>query len=448
MFGTRPFALLWTLLVVVHAGSISEVTPAITMNFMECATSSHDASPTRTMTCTASVTVSELPAGGYYIEYTNGDDETSTSFQPTQLTTFTTWQAPGIFTKGSAYAWYKASDGRIVRSSLIPISAFSSPPPPRPSPPPPPPIPSPPPPEPIVFDSVLCQKNRPSCPSPPPPPPPPPVDVTLSNAWCMQQESDLYKCQVEVATSSLLALITVTYDVGGCAATNSYPLSTGLSPTQSCSFSTRHFPTLSRAGALARSSSLPCSSLPISTVPATTISITPHSIGSATSSTHQALSPSTHQALSPSTHQALSPPSIKVPSSPSIKVPSSPSIEVPSSPSIEVPSSSPKEVPSSSPQEGVPASSQENLSASSQEGLPASSQEGVPASSQEGVPASSQEGLPASSQEGVAVPTPKKADPTTEAHSLKQTSLPPIDPRPPCQIMIDQVMIIIGVQSR
>ncbi|KAL6784172.1 hypothetical protein ACKKBG_A05090 [Auxenochlorella protothecoides x Auxenochlorella symbiontica] len=163
----------------------------------------------------------------------------------------------------------------------------------------------------------------------------------LSNAWCTQQESDLYKCQVEVATSSLLALITVTYDVGGvpslpptprsssvqptssptslnpsltptssptslprsgtlatssagalcgpnpatpcslpipplpftystphpikCAATNSYPLSTGLSPTKSCSFSTRHFPTLSRAGALAYSSSLPCSSLPIST---------------------------------------------------------------------------------------------------------------------------------------------------------------------------------------
>ncbi|KAL6778800.1 hypothetical protein ACKKBF_B04590 [Auxenochlorella protothecoides x Auxenochlorella symbiontica] len=549
MFGTRPFALIWTLLVVVHARSISEVTPAITMNFMECATSSHDASPTRIMTCTASVTVSELPAGGYYVEYTNGDDENSTSFQPTQLTTFTTWQAPGIFTKGSAYAWFKASDGGIVRSSLIPISAFSSPPPPRPSPPPPsplPPIPSPPPPEPIVFDSVLCQayfNQRIACnvtmtfevtpdtvwltfamvdgskaqqkqftnskhmiyttifsgtdpagtvtatvvthgvpvtvgpytvtvltsiPPPPPPTPPSPspspaptpVDVTLSNAWCTQQESDLYKCQVEVATSSLLALITVTYDVGGvsathsyaprdlntistitvttssmegtsatsrpgslpvpplpftystphpikCAATNSYPLSTGRSPTKSCSFSTRYFPTLSRAGALARSSSLPCSSLPISTVPTTTISITPHSIGSAPSSTHQALSPSANQALSST--------SIEVPSSPSKEVPSSPSIEVPSSTSKEVPSSPPKEIfsassqeslPASS-QEGVPASSQEGVPASSQEGLPASSQEGLPASSQEGVPASSQEGLPASSQEGVTRPTLK-----------------------------------------
>ncbi|KAL6778677.1 hypothetical protein ACKKBF_B05090 [Auxenochlorella protothecoides x Auxenochlorella symbiontica] len=213
----------------------------------------------------------------------------------------------------------------------------------------------------------------PTPPSPSPSPAPTPVDVTLSNAWCTQQESDLYKCQVEVATSSLLALITVTYDVGGvsathsyaprdlntistitvttssmegtsatsrpgslpvpplpftystphpikCAATSSYPLSTGLSPTKSCSFSTRHFPTLSRAGALAYSSSLPCSSLPISTVPTTAISITPHSIGSAPSSTHQALS--------------------------------STSIEVPSSPS----------------KEGLPIFPQEGLATSAQEG--------------------------------------------------------------------------------
>ncbi|RMZ57605.1 hypothetical protein APUTEX25_001805, partial [Auxenochlorella protothecoides] len=330
------------------------VTPAITMNFMECANSSHDASPTRIMTCTASVTVSELPAGGYYIEYTN----VLIGEVPAMLASIVSSARTGVLVVGRGFSDVRAlGRGEMARVCTLPLYLF---------------IPTtlrdpsalgllgsaekaalvaalldradtssqqcsiccddyvpgdvlralprcqhkfhlecvdrwflssaegnrkPP----IVFDSVLCQayfNQRIACnvtmtfevtpdtvwltfamvdgskaqqkqftnskhmiytmifsgtdpagtvtatvvthgvpvtvgpytvtvltsiPPPPPPTPPSPspspaptpVDVTLSNAWCTQQESDLYKCQVEVATSSLLALITVTYDVGG-----------------------------------------------------------------------------------------------------------------------------------------------------------------------------------------------------------------------------------------
>ncbi|KAL6781464.1 hypothetical protein ACKKBG_A11255 [Auxenochlorella protothecoides x Auxenochlorella symbiontica] len=307
MIGPRAAALLGALLVVWHASPAAADNPTITLNFMECAKASNWTPPVDVITCTASVTVSELPLDSYTIDYSLGHFESDFTFKPKHLTTYNTWNTTGSSVVGSAHAWYKASDGSIIRSNDIPISPYASPPPPHPVPPPispPPPAPSPPPPAKIAIDSALCRKayyqevactvemtflelpsevwlifdmvggpkserreytnslkmtyktlvsgvsssgtvtasvmyhgvvmsvgpypigdssiSPPPPPPIPPPSPPPPFPFALSNAMCEQQEPKLYNCQVQVTIGSLLALITVNYDVGGVTATQTY----------------------------------------------------------------------------------------------------------------------------------------------------------------------------------------------------------------------------------
>ncbi|KAL6781461.1 hypothetical protein ACKKBG_A11245 [Auxenochlorella protothecoides x Auxenochlorella symbiontica] len=161
MKAPRPTALLWTLLVVWHTTLAAADKPTITLNFIECVRTSRGDPPADFITCTASVTLSELPPDSYYIDYTWGDLLGEVKFKPKQLTTFVTWTGAGSSVEGSAYAWFRAADGSSVRSTRTPITPFASPPPPHPGPPPPPtlpPPPSPPPPDLAVFDSAFCHK--------------------------------------------------------------------------------------------------------------------------------------------------------------------------------------------------------------------------------------------------------------------------------------------------
>ncbi|KAL6777785.1 hypothetical protein ACKKBG_A15635 [Auxenochlorella protothecoides x Auxenochlorella symbiontica] len=162
-FGPRPVALLWALLVVRHVSLAAADAATITLNFIECIDSSSEGTPTNVITCTASVTASEMPLNAYWIDYTWGDLQGEVKIGAKQLTSFITWSGPGTSIEGSAYA----------------------------------------------------------CPFPPPSPPPP-IAIVLSDAMCKQQEDELYRCQVQVASDRLLALIIVEYKVGGVDASQTY----------------------------------------------------------------------------------------------------------------------------------------------------------------------------------------------------------------------------------
>ncbi|KAL6768567.1 hypothetical protein ACKKBF_B11250 [Auxenochlorella protothecoides x Auxenochlorella symbiontica] len=240
MIGPRAAALLWALL----------DKPSITLNFVECVKSPDWTPPADIITCTASVTVSELPKDTYWIDFVLGHSLGQVSFTPKQLTTFHTWNSTGTSADGTACAWFEAvyteriecnvtvtfltmptevwlwfdmADGsksqqtqptnKLTMTYTMVFVAFTT--------------------SGTVSATVMFPKGPlgagpfpigdftispppppPSLPPSPPPSPPPPIPFALSNAMCEQQEPKLYECQVQVTIGSLMALITVTYNVG------------------------------------------------------------------------------------------------------------------------------------------------------------------------------------------------------------------------------------------
>ncbi|RMZ57706.1 hypothetical protein APUTEX25_001906, partial [Auxenochlorella protothecoides] len=251
------FSPLGTVTATVMAGDPIIDAATITLNFIECIDSSSEGTPTNVITCTASVTASEMPLNAYWIDYTWGDLQGEVKIGAKQLTSFITWSGPGTSIEGSAYAWYQTLNGTYIRSTRIPIAPFKK-------------I--------AVFDYAFCRRiysERIYCtiymtfqqlptsvvltfkmadgttvqeqpltnsktmtytamfvgfspfgtveailqlgtvitvgpypisddslppppPSPfPPPSPPPPIAIVLSDAMCKQQEDELYRCQVQ-----------------------------------------------------------------------------------------------------------------------------------------------------------------------------------------------------------------------------------------------------------
>ncbi|KFM29168.1 hypothetical protein F751_3249 [Auxenochlorella protothecoides] len=97
----------------------AEGNPIIRLNFIQCINPSHDIYITNVIQCTASVTLSALPATGYHVTYNLAGAQGTADAVPTQLTSFLSWSTPGSYDTGWAYACCSLAARGVVCVTVV-----------------------------------------------------------------------------------------------------------------------------------------------------------------------------------------------------------------------------------------------------------------------------------------------------------------------------------------